>query len=152
MWDDNTSGNAEILYRRSTDGGANFEPTVNLSNNAVPSSLPDIAASGNNVYVVWDDGMAGSSEVLYRRSIDGGAVFDPAVNLSNTAGDSSSQAVAASENNVYVVWDDNTTGNNEILYRRSTDGGAGFSATVNLSNNAGSSNIPDIAAFANLPV
>ena len=31
-------------------------------------------------------------------------------------------------NNIYVVWDDITTaGNKEILFKRSTDGGASFS-------------------------
>ena len=36
--------------------------------------------------------------------------------------------------NVYVVWKDNTPGNDEVFYRRSTDGGATFGSTVNLSN------------------
>ncbi|MGH9978610.1 MAG: hypothetical protein ACRD8Z_22675 [Nitrososphaeraceae archaeon] len=51
-----------------------------------------------------------------------------------------------------MVWSDNTPGNNEILYKRSTDGGATFGATINLSNSAGESRDPAIAAFSNLPV
>ena len=62
------------------------------------------------------------------------------------------QAVAISGDNVYVVWHDDTPGNLEILYKKSTDGGTNFDATVNLSNNAGSPNNADIAVANNLPV
>jgi hypothetical protein len=141
------------LYRRSTDGGANFGDTINLSNNVGVSANPAIAISGNNVYVIWQDDTPGDGDILYRRSTDGGANFDATINLSNNAGFSAAPAVAASANNVYVVWhDNNDTPVNEILYTRSTDDGAIFGATVNLSNNAGSSNNPDVAAINNLPV
>jgi hypothetical protein len=42
--------------------------------------------------------------------------------------------------NVYVAWWSNNTinGNNEVLFRVSTDGGAGFSEKINLSNTNGS--------------
>ena len=55
------------------------------------------------------------------------------------------QPVGASGNNVYVVWHDDTPGNFEILYKKSTEGGVNFGATVNLSNNAGGSSNADIA-------
>jgi hypothetical protein len=149
VWYDDTSGNNEILYKRSTDGGANFGATVNLSNNAGVSDFPAVAASGNNVYVVWEDNTSGNDEILYRRSIDGGANFDPTINLSNNAGLSLFPAVAASGNKVYVVWQDTTLGNIEILYGRSTDGGANFDPTINLSNDAGFSFNPAISASGN---
>jgi hypothetical protein len=102
--------------------------------------------------VVWRDDTSGNFEILYRRSTDGGANFGSTVNLSNNAGGSFNPAIAVSGNNVYVVWRDDTSGNFEILYRRSTDGGANFSITVNLSGNAGSSDAPSIAAVNNLPI
>jgi hypothetical protein len=151
VWEDNSSpGNSDILYRRSTNGGASFGATINLSNSAGLSPFSSIAASGNNVYVVWRDDVSGSTEILYRRSTDGGANFEPAVNLSNNAaGLSNRPSVAVSANNVYVVWEDNAVGSNEILYRRSTDGGANFESTVNLSNNLGNSVLATIAASGN---
>ena len=48
-------------------------------------------------------------------------------------------SIGVSGNNVYVVWRDNTPGNFDILYRRSTDGGSSFSSTANLRNNDGDS-------------
>jgi hypothetical protein len=138
-------GAAEIFYKKSTDGGATFGDTINLSENAVASLFPGIAVSGNNVYVVWRDG----SEISYRRSTDGGINFGPTENLSDTTGFSGASAIAASGNNVYVVWTENIFGITETLYRRSTDGGATFGPTLNLSDNAGFSEDPAIAASGN---
>jgi hypothetical protein len=42
----------EYFYR-STNNGASFDSTKNLSNNAGFSSDPQIAVSGKKVYVVW---------------------------------------------------------------------------------------------------
>src|SRR5215208_2296888 len=151
-----TPGNQEILYRRSTNAGANFGSAVNLSNSTGLSQIPAITASGNNVYVVWQDDslVSGIPDILYRRSTNGGTSFSGAVNLSNTAGNSGSPAIAASGNNVYVVWHDNTTqvagAQFDILYRKSTNGGTSFGSTVNLSNTAQASTIPAISASNNL--
>ena len=46
--------NSDIYYRRSTDGGINFEPLKILSTNITSDSAePKVAASGDKVYVVW---------------------------------------------------------------------------------------------------
>ena len=81
---------------------------------------------GQSVYVVWTDETAGTrnSEILYRRSTDGGASFGGTVNLSNTTGYSYAASVAVSMTNmppqqdVYVVWTDETPGKWCILYRK----------------------------------
>ena len=149
VWRDTTPGNFEILYRRSVDGGVTFGSTINLSNNAGQSLSPVVAASGNNVYVVWYDNTPGNSEILYKRSTNGGATFGGNISLSNNAGSSLVPAIAASGNSVFVVWHDNTLGNPDILYRESTDGGVTFGSTINLSNNAGQSLSPVVAASGN---
>lgn len=151
VWDDSTPGNEEIFYKRSSDGGAIFGITLNLSNNEQESASPAIAASANNVYVVWKDELPpfdpfGNAEIFYRRSTDSGALFGPIENLSNNKGGSSVPSIAAFENNVHLVWADNSSGNSEILYSISTNNGATFSSVLtNISNNNGNSNIPDIA-------
>ena len=55
VWEDESSGNGDILYKRSTDGGATFSEVINLSDNEGESTAPAIAVSGSNVYVVWED-------------------------------------------------------------------------------------------------
>jgi ethanolamine utilization microcompartment shell protein EutL len=144
VWSEHTAYNSDILFKRNA---ISFDPSINLSNNAGKSSSPRIAASGNNVYVVWSDDTPGNTEILYRRSTDGGASFGGTVNLSNTTGSSYPVNLGVSGNDVYVVWSDETpgTGNSEILYRKSGDGGASFGGTVNLSNTTGISSRATVA-------
>jgi hypothetical protein len=141
----------DLFYRRSTDGGALFGTIINLSNNADISDAPAIALSGNNVHIVWEDLTGGNYDILYRRSTDGGASFtDPTKNLSNNAGTSISPAIATVGNSVHVVWSDDTSGGNEILYRRSVNNGSTFPNTItNLSDNLSDSTSPAIAASGN---
>ncbi len=54
-----------------------------------------------------------------------------------------------SGNAVYVVWSDNTSRNNEILFIKRTDAGENFTDSKNISNNPGSSENPAIAVSGN---
>ena len=46
--------------------------------------------------------------------------------------------MATSEDNVYIAWPSNKTGNNsEVMFRASTDNGATFGNKTNLSNSKG---------------
>jgi hypothetical protein len=70
-------------------------------------------------------------------------------NLSNNMGDSVYPQTESSGDNVYLVWQDNTYGNNrlnyEILFMASLDGGKTFGDVIILSNNSGFSDHPQIA-------
>jgi hypothetical protein len=145
VWSEQES---DIMFKRNV---ISFDPTINLSNTTGRSSSPAVSASGNNVYVVWDDDTSGNYEILYRKSADGGASFGGTVNLSNTSGYSASPAVSASgSQNVYVVWMDHSLGNFDILFRGSTDDGASFGGTVNLTNTSERSDEPAVAAFGDM--
>jgi hypothetical protein len=148
VWSDNSPGNFEILYSRSTDGGGDFGDNMNISHTAGDSSAPAVAVSGNNVHVVWHDNSLGNLEIFYSRSRDGGVTFSEPQTMSRTAGNSSAPAVAASGDNVYVVWgvDNSPEAGLNILYRRSRDGGANFGSTMNISDTAGNSSAPAVAA------
>ena len=84
---------------------------INLSNNTGDSRDPQIAASGNNVYVTWedDDTPAGNNDIFFRASNNNGTSFGPPINLSNNTGFSFDPQIAASGNNVYVTWEDGTS-------------------------------------------
>ena len=144
-------GTQKSFTRGVTDGGATFSPTINISNNAGQSARPAIAISGNNVYVVWDDNTPGNFDIFYRRSTDGGSMFtEPIKNLSSNTGISFQSKIATSGGNVHVVWQDETPGNGDILYRRSTDDGSTFPNIIkNLSSNAAQSINPAVAVSGN---
>jgi hypothetical protein len=72
-WTKFTQNDAQILFARSTDGGATFSPPVALSTpGSVQGSMPAVGPNGE-VYVVWFDG--GGPQLMIRRSDDGGVTF-----------------------------------------------------------------------------
>jgi hypothetical protein len=153
-WQDLTPGNNEIFFAKSTNSGTSFSAATNLSNNAGASIFPQIAASGSNVYITWEDLTPGNADTFFIKSSDSGTTFGSKVNLSNNAGASITPQIAASGTSVYVTWDDFTPGNDEIFFSKSTDGGATFNgaslgnppgAPINLSNTSTESKSPQIA-------
>jgi hypothetical protein len=135
VWEENISGNFEIFMSKSTDGGETFSPPENISNNEGSSVFPQIAVSGDNVYVVWHDGTntSGTREILMAKSTDGGETFSPPENISNNDGFSLFPQIAAIGSNVYVVWSDDTDGFDRIFMSKSANNGNTFSAPKNVS-------------------
>jgi Neuraminidase (sialidase) len=146
VWSDLTPGNWEIFYMRSTDNGATWRKTKRLTKNSGVSTRPTIAVSGRNVHVVWEDSNPGNPELLYKRSTDNGATWSKQKRLTRTAGYSYRPDISVSGRDIHVVWKDNTSGNYEIYYKRSTDNGNTWSKQKRLTKNAGESTDPAIAA------
>jgi hypothetical protein len=152
-WISNKTGNWEAMFRTSNDNGKSFADKINISNSPSSDSLdPDIAASGDDVYVAWHDNKTGNWDTYIRTSKDRGQTFGNIVSIKGTGTMSqkdklgipsgldilqdSNEAthVAASDNNVYVVSWDKKTGNWEVFLAKSTDNGATFGDTINISN------------------
>lgn len=79
-------------------------------------------------------------------------VFENATNLTNNPMDSVYGQVAAWNNNVYMLWQDSMPPgytNYDIFIKSSNDKGTTFGSPVNLSNNSGFSEHPQIAAYDN---
>ncbi|PDW01320.1 hypothetical protein [Candidatus Viridilinea mediisalina] len=93
---------------------------VNVSNDARISDRPSIAVDEFGfLHLVWADsttGYAGSSEILYRTSADGGATWAPAAprNISNSAERSLQPKIAAAGGHRLVAWAD---GSNTMVSR-----------------------------------
>lgn len=145
VWYDLRTGNAEIFYRRSTDGGATWQADTALTNDPAGSYLPSIAVASNMIHVSWFDERDGNKELYYKRSLDDGLTWGPDVRLTNDPADSYRPSVAVSGNNVHLAWYDNRDGNTEIFYKRSTDNGASWSPDTSLTNDANDSFYPSVA-------
>jgi hypothetical protein len=102
------------------------------------SNLPLVYASGN-----LDNTNQKKSELEFRDT----------VNLTNNERDSVYGQISTSNNNIYVVWQESMPGtairNYDILFQHSTDNGSSFSQEINLSNNTGFSEHPQISSAAN---
>jgi hypothetical protein len=85
---------------------------------------PKLAASGDNVYVVWLAEVAPDTwRVFFRRSIDGGATVADAISMYPDGWTESHQElVIAGGTYVYVIF----VGQEGVMLRRSSDGGATF--------------------------
>jgi len=144
VWYGRASGSFDIFYRRSPDGGLSWEPETRMSTDSVYSGYPAIAAAGSFVHLVWIQGIdaRGDSydQVRYRRSSDGGAHWDTAVQLSYSSGGYYGAwfpCVVAQGSNVYLAWEDDRQGDDMIYFRRSTNNGLNWSAENPTGNNLG---------------
>src|SRR5437867_907581 len=149
VWQDNSTGNEEIFLRKSLNGGITFGNITNLSNNNASSISPQIESFGNTTFVVWQDNSTGNEEIFLRKSLNGGITFGNITNLSNNNASSISPQIESFGNTTFVVWQDNSTGNEEIFLRKSLNGGITFGNITNLSNNNASSISPQIESFGN---
>lgn len=144
VWREGSGCSSEIAFRRSTTGGNSFDPVLKLSQNTVASLDPLIDSHDTAVYVLWKEKRAGSTDIFFTRSMDGGATFDAATNISDTPGKSSQYAISSPGDTVRIVWREKTVNGSDIFYRSSTDRGATFDTARNLSLTPGKSTSPVI--------
>jgi FlgD Ig-like domain len=112
VWDDDRSGTWEIYYRQTQANNPTWaSPEVLLSNISGPnhpgSQLPVIAASGNNVVVVWQE-LGGSNYIYITCSNDGGQTWSAApIGLDNaaTSQGASCPQVVINGINIVVTWE-----------------------------------------------
>jgi hypothetical protein len=137
-WQD-TPGNGDIFYARSTNSGATFAQ-INLSNTSGRSDDHQLLAEGSNVYVVWVDYTTTSGGVInFRKSNNNGETFSNTIILRAGAGQtfqaSRDPDMAAQGSRVAVTWaaypDRNAVRPGEILVSESLNGGSTFGNAVN---------------------
>jgi hypothetical protein len=86
--------------------------------------------------------------------IESEPIFSNVTNITNNPRDSVYAQIVANDNNVYMIWEESVTQNpNEknydIFFKKSEDNGNTFSKPINLSNNPGFSEHPQIAVSKN---
>lgn len=125
----------DIFFKKSSNGGANFSDTINLSKNIGSSFNPKIAVSGKNVYVIWQDdtGNTGNTSIFFQKSSDSGTTFSQTINLSNETGFATDPQLSLFGSTIHVVWRDDTSGPDDTLYKRSINSGNSFSEILNIS-------------------
>lgn len=144
---DSSNDTGQIFFRTSNDNGNSLSQTLILSNVTADSNLPDISATGNNVYVTWEDDSSEDSRIFFRGSHNNGWSFDDIFDISNSTVGSSLQKVASYKDSVYIVWVGSKTEdpkNFEIFLRKSDDKGKNFGPIIDLSKSPGDSIDPHI--------
>jgi hypothetical protein len=120
-----------LLFKQSTDGGFQMDPLVTTVDPS-PTSYPALTVgSGEHLHAAWERPGAG---IFYSRSLTGGADFSipiPIAPDSLPSTNSMARICASKGDSVYVVWQYELPGEppvEKVLYSRSLDGGASFSA------------------------
>jgi hypothetical protein len=135
----------DVFLSTSTNRGDDFGDRENLSNSlARDSNQEQIAVSGRNVYVVWQEFDTG---IVFARSTDRGEDFDK--ETLRKVNDAENPQIAVSGRNVYVVWQEGPAGNEDVYFKRSTDGGEDFGPREKLSKIGKQSENPRIAVSGN---
>lgn len=92
-WEKRPLGNSEIFFRMSSDNGKSFGNTINLSedlDNVIKNGTgstwvnfdrPQMAVSGNNVYIGWINNYEGNNDIFFRTSSDGTNAFENTIIL-----------------------------------------------------------------------
>src|SRR5439155_776426 len=113
-WVDGRSGNQDIWFSRSTNGGQSFSPNV-LVNLVTTNAQTEVRIAVDPVdpmliHAVWTDTrVAGNPDIYYANSTDVGLSFNPSSRVNNDAGaaEQGAPAIAVAANrDVHVVWRD----------------------------------------------
>ena len=81
-WWSNQTGNDEVFFRASTDGGQTFSAQINLSNTTdADSTRAEIDSDADNVVVTWWETNQTDDTPVMRVSDDNVATFGPLMTL-----------------------------------------------------------------------
>jgi hypothetical protein len=120
-------GTNQIYYTRSIDGGRTWDKNELFTQfDGYSNFFPDLAVVDNTIHVVYENWSYGMRDVIvYRKSIDNGETWSNETAISPDDGFHSMNVhIAASGQNVHVVWEDDRNGNSyNVFYKRSLDGG-----------------------------
>jgi hypothetical protein len=129
------AGNTDIGYIFSTKGRtigftvADFSAVVDLYNVNTNAIYSNVVASGKNVYVVWQEGVAGGDEIEFRNTTNQGTAWTPAIGqvptqVSNSTGNARNPSVTLdTTGNVYVTWRDSAVhASYDVIYTEREQG------------------------------
>ncbi len=152
----------DIVFRRSDDGGENWNlPTV-ISNQESDAETEltyriynadnrcDISASNNDVHIVWtQDDILGYSDVYISSSKDKGETWSAPiiVNDDNGEGYKYSATITSNEDHVVTAWSNGVFGSNDnydIYISYSQDSGDSWSEHIKISDDSGDDYLPEI--------
>ncbi|MBA2267130.1 MAG: exo-alpha-sialidase [Nitrosopumilus sp.] len=118
---DSTAGDG-IYFVKSTDNGNSFtKPSFVKDQFQNPLNVEIIEHLGDLIIAIQatprDNTIEGNQDIFLMKSQDGGSSFTKAINVSNNPGISEcpSMTIPSSTNNLVIVWQDKSTGNNEAL-------------------------------------
>lgn len=123
-WQDRRSGaNFEVFFRQISYTSAGIL-TMGADQQATPndgleSTMPDIFAYKDWIFIAWADMRDGRNEVYFKKSNDKGTTFTGEIPVSENDGFlSQNPRIVANASGVHIVWEDFLTNNFEVHYKK----------------------------------
>ncbi|MFA5406271.1 MAG: sialidase family protein [Candidatus Nanoarchaeia archaeon] len=133
VWQDNSSGNYNIYFKSSTDYGATWSSSSQLTSAVSYSNNPSLAVNDSNLYLTWADNRDGEFKIYFKSSTDYGATWGVDTVISDGVWDST-PIVALSGDSVYVVYFNGTgvSAQGDLFFIDSSDGGSSWDSPARL--------------------
>ncbi len=104
----NSSGQVAVFYRRSTDGGITWDPSVQMTSFAGNLGLEMwIQCYGDTVVIAYEK-VESDNNIYYRYSTDGGNTWSTEAVLRGGSYNQEAPSIWIWGNNMHMVWADNT--------------------------------------------
>lgn len=157
-WTQFHGSNSPIVISKTTDGGVHWSaPRVVSSRYVLDQGSTVVVDSSGNVYVTFETFTEGGRDaVAFATSTDGGATFTtkllspindiPSPLPGATFRDDSFPALALDGSTLHVVWSNWNGSDADVVYMRSTDGGATWSTPVTIGGGSGDQFFPWVTA------
>jgi hypothetical protein len=144
---DNSTGTYQPYLLR-TKKKTKFRAPQNLTPGGSAGFSPRLGlASDGQLNLVYGDTTGNARRVRFMRSTDDGATFSDPVTVSGDSANAFEPEIAMTPGDaINVAWEDVADGAGVILFARSTDGGATFSAPKQVSRSDGNATEAHIAA------
>ena len=139
VWSADVSANASYVYfSKSTDSGTTWATPVRIDDGGSENyaAKPKIAIDkAGTLYVVWYDKRDGNYNIYFTKSTNGGDYWRPNIRVNSTTANRQCRSVISIwEDILYVMWDGDQTGNWDVYFSSSIDGGTNWSNEVRVND------------------
>jgi hypothetical protein len=150
VWRSYRSGNADIWYKTSADGGENWSDDYQLTMDPDWDEQPAITeADDGTVWVVWESGRSGGNGLWYKTSSDGGETWsaDSPTDLGGMWGNQPA-ITQTNDGKIWVTFGSHESESDDIWYTTTTDSGFTWSCPTQFTRFVGGDWYPAATALA----
>jgi len=145
IWKDYRSGSSEIFFKRSINKGKTWFDDQRLTTDYNPSYAPTFDFDKENIYVIFEDrDFKYNLDLL--KSLDYGKTWSSKKHIleSNPSGTLKNPKVYIENKTLYLVWEDDRSGNSLIYFCKSFDNGESWKDIQQITSSSTCSRNPNI--------